>query len=279
MENILLTGSKGFVGSYTVKKLIKKDIKFIEFDKDITVFDNFNEYKNYGISRVLHIAGKTVVPESWEVPAKYYYNNTYGTLNILEFCRERKIPLTYVSAYIYGIPDKIPITEKTKPNPNNPYAHSKHMAEQLCEFYSSVFDMTVTITRLFNVYGKGQSENFIIPFIVNQVLHTDIIAVKDLKPKRDYVYIDDVVNALISTFTYNKKFSVFNVASGKTHSVKEIIDISQNIAGTNKEIRCENVVRKNEIDNIEVDISHTIKELDWYPTTNIKQGLSEMLNK
>ena len=277
MDSVLLTGSKGFIGSHVAKKMTERKIKYIELNEDITVSDNLKVLCNYKINRILHIAGKTVVPESWEKPTKYYHHNTFGTLNILEFCRERMIPLTFVSTYVYGNPLEIPITEKTKPNPNNPYAHSKYLAEQLCEFYSNVFDVTVTIIRPFNVYGKGQSNKFLIPFIVEQVLHEDTIRVNDLFPKRDYIYVDDVIEALLSTISYQKKFNVFNVASGKTHSVREIIEITQNMAGTRKNVFCENHIRKNEINNIEVDISSTASELNWYPTTSIDHGILEIL--
>jgi nucleoside-diphosphate-sugar epimerase len=277
MENILLTGSKGFIGNHITKKLVEKDIKFIEFNEDINIAENFEAYKNCEISRVLHIAGKTVVSESWKEPAKYYLNNTYGTMNVLEFCRKKNIPLTYVSAYIYGIPDKIPITEETKPIPNNPYAHSKYLAEQLCEFYYDSYGVNVTIIRPFNVYGKGQSKDFLIPMVIEQVLNKDFITIKDLIPKRDYIYVEDLAEALISTFSYSEKFSVFNVASGKSYSVKEIIDIIQNIAGTNKDVISENIIRKNEINNIEVDITKAVDKLGWCPYTSIEQGISEIL--
>ena len=275
--SILVTGSKGFIGKHLLEKLSRLEIIYKEFDGDIKKTESFGHFNNESISRVIHLAGISIVTESWEDPVTYYHNNTFGTLNVLEFCKEKKIPLIFISSYVYGIPDEMLITEETPPKPNNPYAHSKYMAEQMCEFYSASYDIPITVLRPFNVYGKGQSENFVIPHIINQVLNEDKIIIKDLNPKRDYIYVDDVADAIITTLKCEKKYSVYNVASGISHSVKELIEIIQDLARTEKPIISENNTRKNEINNIEVDISKTMKELNWHPSTSIKNGLAEML--
>ncbi|MFY4804662.1 NAD-dependent epimerase/dehydratase family protein, partial [Aliarcobacter butzleri] len=84
-------------------------------------------------------------------------------------------PLTFVSTYLYGVPEKLPISENDEIKSNNPYAHSKYLAEELCRFYSDYYNVKVTIARPFNVFGKNQKDIFLIPLIIKQVLYADVI--------------------------------------------------------------------------------------------------------
>ena len=96
---------------------------------------------------------------------------------------------------MYGIPKKLPVSEDDDILPNNPYAHSKYLAEQLCEFYAKEFKLKITIIRPFNVYGIGQKEEFLMPLIIKQVLNDETIKVQNINPKRDYIYLDNLINA------------------------------------------------------------------------------------
>src|SRR6202011_2766469 len=106
---------------------------------------------------------------------------------------------TLVSSYMYGHPERLPIPEDHPLRASNPYSHSKLLAEQITRFYQESFGVPVTIVRPFNLYGPGQSEDFLIPTLIRQALAQDsnAIVVADLTPKRDYIYIDDVVDLLV----------------------------------------------------------------------------------
>lgn len=280
MSNILVTGASGFIGSALVKKLKSDGKNIIEFTSkngDISEYDFTQKYKNKNINHIFHLAAKTFVPDSWENPKNFYKTSLMGTENILEFCRNKNIPLTFISSYLYGEPETLPITENSTVKPNNPYAHSKYLTEQLCKFYSEYYDIKITIARPFNIYGIKQNNIFLIPHIINQVLNHDEIKVQNLEPKRDYLYLEDLIDGLIKTIDSKKQFSIYNFGSGYSLSVQEIIDTIQSVANTNKKILSEHNERKNEIMDVAADISKAKTDLNWTPTTNFKDGIAKIL--
>ena len=282
MRSILVTGASGFIGSALVARLESMDYKVTQFcstDGEIADVNFIKKYEDSNFFHVFHLASKTFVPDSWENPYDFYKTSILGTVNILDLCRIKKIPLTYVSAYLYGIPEELPIKEDHRIKPNNPYAHSKFLAEDLCKFYSEFHDVKVSIARPFNVYGKGQKKTFLIPLIINQVLNEDNIKVRDLKPKRDYIYLDDLVSGLICTLRSKEQFSIFNFGSGKGLSVSDIIEIIQNIAGTNKEIISEKKERIHEIMSVIADVKKSKEYLNWIPTYSFEEGVREILKQ
>lgn len=245
--------------------------------QDVTVAENFRCFKNQDIDHVFHLAAKTFVPDSWRDPQSFYQTNVSGTVNVLDFCREKSVPLTYVSTYLYGQPEKLPISENHPIKPSNPYAHSKHLSEQLCQFYAKEFCVKTIIIRPFNVYGIGQSERYLIPYVIQQVLHNVSIKVENLSPRRDYLYLDDVVDFLVLSMMSPKWFSVYNLGSGYSLSVQEVICAVQKILGTNKKIVSEDKVRKNEISDVVADISNAKNDIGWSPRYSFSQGIQKIV--
>ncbi|KJU82053.1 nucleoside-diphosphate-sugar epimerase [Candidatus Magnetobacterium bavaricum] len=213
-KKVLVTGSTGFVGRALKNRLENIGYIVIGLNRDITIPDTFKELKDQNIYYVFHLAAKTVVTDSWESPFSFYNTNIIGTANVLDYCRHEDIDLTFISAYIYGIHAEPVISEDCTIRPNNPYAHSKYLAEQLCEFYAKEFNVRINIVRPFNVYGIGQSCNFIIPYIIKQAINNKYIRVKDLSPKRDYVYLEDFIDACILCMDVSRGYSVYNIGSG-----------------------------------------------------------------
>jgi nucleoside-diphosphate-sugar epimerase len=201
-DAILVTGATGFVGTHLVAALRREGRSVLTHssaDGDIArcalPFDD--------AAHVVHLAGRSFVPDSWESPRAFYDVNVVGTVNVLEFCRRRKVPLTYVSSYVYGIPRGLPIGEDHPVQASNPYSHSKILAEESVRYFVSQFGVQASIVRPFNVYGPHQDERFIIPTLVRQALDPDIerITVRDLRPKRDFIHVRDLVSLLIATLT------------------------------------------------------------------------------
>ena len=125
-----------------------------------------------------------------------YKENFISTLNLLEHSRQKGIKkFVYLSSYVYGKPTYLPINEDHPLNINNPYGRSKLLCESLCKSYAEDFGMNIIIVRPFNVYGWGQDSRFLLPTIINQAMdiHSDKIMLHDLKPKRDFLYIKDLV--------------------------------------------------------------------------------------
>ena len=277
MDKILVTGATGFIGRALVSRLKYSGFDVIEmntFSGDIANPETFNNLVKKDITHVFHLAGKTFVPDSWAEPINFARVNVLGAINVLEFCRRMQSSLTYVSAYVYGLPKNLPIDETCSIRPSNPYALTKYLAEEICEFYAKTYDLSVTIIRPFNVYGIGQAKTFLIPLIIDQVLGSECeIVVNDLLPKRDYVYLDDLVTALVATKHKASGYNIYNIGSGVSVSVRDVVDIIQDIAHTNKRIVCDDFIRQNEIMDVVAEITRAKYDLGWRPETSFRAGI------
>jgi nucleoside-diphosphate-sugar epimerase len=192
---------------------------------------------------------------------------------------------------VYGVPQRLPIGEDDPVAPNNPYAESKVAAERLCAAHAADTGLPVTIVRPFNVFGPGQRREFLIPTILAQLrgagAHDRVIRVKDLAPRRDYVFLDDVVTALIATTGAPSAgapsagapagYRVFNIGSGVSHSVRDVIDAVQAAAGTQLPVVSEDAPRANEIPDVRADIARARALLGWSPRTSLAEGIRRLI--
>ncbi len=278
MTKILVTGAPGFIGRALCRSLRLHRHEVVELSRRDGDISEPVTLSHIGpVHHVFHLAGRTFVPDSWKDPLGFHKVNMLGTCNVLEYCRLYSARLTFVSAYLYGLPDRFPVWEQCAPRPNNPYALSKYLAEQVCEFYAAHHRIDVTVIRPFNIFGPGQKAHFLIPHIVNQVRARQTIHVKDLAPRRDYIYLDDLVGALTSTLDRLSGFNVLNIGSGSSLSVRELITIIQSVAGTELPVVSEGVVRPNEIDDVYADIGKARAQLGWTPNLTFRQGVEKMM--
>lgn len=280
MAKILVTGASGFIGTHLVPKLRADRHDVIEVNSaagDVSEKATWSSLQCAEV--VVHLAGKTFVPDSWKDPAGFLKTNLYGTVGALDYCRQYRARLVFLSSYLYGNPEKLPIPESAPLKANNPYAFSKKLAEEACEFYANHFGIKTTILRPFNVYGPGQAESFLIPSIIHQVTADGIIRVKDLEPRRDYIYIDDLVDAITKTVDLDPPFNILNVGTGVSYSVAEIIDLIQKIKGTTGVVQSVGERRPEEVMDTKADITKISEVLKWTPKWSLRSGLEKILRE
>ena len=279
MRKVLVTGAGGFIGKPLVRSLRTLGHQVLEHTRavgDICETPTLLQYGSERVEHVFHLAGKTYVPDAWLDPLEFQRVNVIGTLNVLEFCRRQGCSLTFISAYLYGVPDALPIKETAKVAPNNPYALSKYLAEEACRFYAEHFGMRIAIVRPFNIYGPGQKGHFLIPEILAQVKSGRSITLKDLAPRRDYLYLDDLIDALVRTLDPKPGCQIYNIGYGSSLSVAEIVEAIQAVAGTALQVINESIPRKNEIPDVYADFSRARNELHWQPQCSFEEGIKKI---
>ena len=142
-----------------------------------------------------------------------------------------------------------------------------------------MFTLDITILRPFNVYGPDQEKHFLIPEIVEQIKKSKKIIVNSFQPKRDFVYIEDLVNALTISSKKLKGFQIYNIGSGVSVSVKEIIELLDDLVEEPLEYEERGLERKGEMMDVVADISAANKSLSWNPEISLKEGLKQILLK
>jgi len=199
---------------------------------------------------------------------------------MLEYCRKKDIErFVFISSYVYGKPEYLPIDEKHNLQAYNPYTQSKIVGEELCKSYNRDFGLKIDIIRPFNLYGKGHNDKFLIPYIVNQGFNKDkSIYLQNLKPKRDYLYIDDFTDFLLKIIEKeNSGLRIINAGSGVSYSVAEVIEFVFKIMSIDKKIVEKGTKRKGEILETVADISKAKRLLGWKPKHDLETGLELMI--
>lgn len=277
---IAVTGSSGFIGSYLLKKLNKLNYSVVKLDRtngfDVSDWNIVKELPEFDVC--IHLAAKSFVPDSYKKARLFYDLNITSTLNMLEISKKYNAKMIFTSSYVYGKPQYLPIDEKHKLNGFNPYAHSKIIGEQLCEKYSIFFGLPIIIFRPFNIYGYGQAKNFLIPEVIEKSLKGKPFELLDSSPKRDMIYIDDLVDAFILAVESNIKNEIFNIGSGVSYSVAQIVQMVFNCISNKIKMTYKNEARPNEVDNVIADISKAKKLLGWEPKTPLKEGIRKTVN-
>ncbi len=280
-QRIMVTGAQGFIGTHLIKALRRDEsLKIIPVDHklghELLSKESLDSLPNADV--IIHLAAKMSVTSAWDDPYPVYNMNINATLNMLEFARKRGVQkFIYPSSYVYGAPQYLPVDEKHPVAANNPYTRSKLLGEYLCRSYSQDFNIPTVILRIFNVYGPGLSGIFLIPTIISQ-LRTHRIVLKDSAPKRDYIYISDVVAAFLKAVDLPvSPFEVFNIGYGVSYTVSEVVNLILKLSA----VRCDAAYtaeqRRNEIPDIVASIAKAKQLLNWEPKVSLEDGLIKML--
>ena len=251
-KNSIITGGAGFVGSNLVDRLVsighkvivldnfvsgkksnlshhsKKNVKIIKIDISDKNLDKYFKKADY----VFHLAALAQIIPSFKDPNKYFKNNVIGTLNVLKSAKKVKIKkLIYAaSSSCYGAPKKFPTSEKDKIDLKHPYAATKFIGEELVMRYASKFKMPNISFRFFNVYGprlnvSGQYSAVIGNFLSQTKTRKPLTVVGDGKQTRDFIHVDDLINAFIQVIKSKSVNKIYNLGSGKRTSINTIAKI------------------------------------------------------
>ena len=274
-----VSGSEGFVGKQVCKLLENQgyEVKHIDISNGIDMCDSNIIESIEKFDCFIHLANLVYVPASYENPATFYRVNYLTTLNALELCRKYKARLVYISSYIYGPPQYLPVDEKHPICPFNPYAQTKVICEKMCEGYNRDFGVKISVIRPFNIYGIGQKGKLLIPEIIGQLKEGKVvIQLKDSTPRRDYVNVKDVANGIITCALCNEDYGVFNVCSGESISVKDITDIINKYLKNKVLFIFSSSDRPNEVDETRGSCEK-LKSLGWTPTISFEEGIKEIV--
>ena len=253
---VLVTGGAGFIGSNLVDKLIDDGHEVIVFDDlstgkeenvnskaklfkfDISKEEFFEipimEDIMTGVDVVFHMACLARVQPSIEEPLLYHDKNVNGLVNMLEACRKYSVKrfVFSSSSSVYGDAEEVPTSENCKLNPMSPYAIHKLIGEQYCKLYSELYNIETVSLRYFNVYGDRQPTEgaycLVMGIFAGQMLKGAPMTIRgDGEQRRDFTYVDDVVDANIKCMDYPLELNgdVFNIGNGDNLSVSDIADL------------------------------------------------------
>lgn len=304
-KNVLITGGAGFIGANLIRKLhtCKSIEKIFVIDdlskgtyKNIPNYVNFitGDVRNYDLAlsatkladTVFHFAAESGVPSSIENPIKSVSVNVDGTLNFLEASRingVKKFIFSSSGGTILGDQEP-PVTEKSHFNPISPYGAGKASAEHLINSYNKSFGLNTTIFRFSNVYGPyslHKTGNFVPEFLNCFVNGNTFKIYGDGTQTRDFVYVDDLVNALYKGMTMNESNGeTFQVAYGKELTINGAVNIMNTILNIefNKQVNIEYLPkRKGDVERNYAKINKIQDYLGWVPMYNFQLGFLRMI--
>jgi len=276
--DVIVSGGSGLVGKNLITLLQSRGYRVFNVDiadgYDITKKSDMDSLPS--AKHFVHLAAKIHIPAAQKNPYPFYDVNINGTHNALEYCKKHGSHMIYVSSYLYGEPQYLPIDEQHPVSILNPYAGSKYLAEELCKQYQRFFHVPVHILRPFNIYGEGQVVEFLIPSIINQIPN-ERVAVHTLKHRRDFVHAKDVGRAIEKCLSIESTFDIFNIGSGISHSVEDVLQIVQKYSQKHFEVYVSQSDRINEIVDCQANIQKATHILSWHPTVSLEEGIKSML--
>ena len=235
---------------------------------------------------VYHLAARVSVPESILYPREYNAVNVGGTVSLMEAMRDvgvRRVVFASSGA-IYGTQDIQPLTEGQTPHPNSPYAVSKLAAEYYIRTIGGLWGIETVSLRIFNAYGPGQhlpaSNPPVVPYFLRQAVRNGTLVINgDGKQTRDYVYVDDVISAMVAAATApNLNGLVINIGSGKETSIRALAHLVLKVTGSQTNI-VYSAQASGGVSRLCADLSLAAQKLNYKPSISLEEGLRLSLQR
>lgn len=301
MEKVLIFGASGFVGSYLSKEFLDHNYEVYGSDKNVAemlpkevkfkISDLLNAIQTEKlISKInpdiiVNLAAISSVSASWNIPQATVDINVIGALNIMEAARkiEKKPKIMFIGSSEEYIASSLPMNESTPLNASNPYGISKITQEQFAKLYREQYDLKIYCVRPFNHTGVGQKDSFVLPNWCKQVAEIEksgkpgVLKVGNLRVKRDFSHVKDIVRAYRMIVESDKCDFIYNVGSGISHSLENILQFIVGLSSQKIEIEVDpGRIRPTDQPIICCDYNLIKTELGWEPEYTVFDALKEL---
>lgn len=303
MLSYLVTGGAGFIGAAVAQKLLDEGSNVIVIDnlstgfyekipdKCIKIIGNTYDDEvirlldSYQLDGIFHIAGQSGGVTSYKDPVYDMRANVESTIKLLQHCRDHKCNkfIFASSMSVYGDKNPCPVAEDGEKNPTTFYAIGKLASEHYMQLYASQFGINCVALRLNNVYGPGQNmdnllQGMVSIFLAQAVRNRHIHVMGDKERFRDFVYIDDVVDAFICSMRSGiNGFEAYNVSTGTATTVEHLIGKIKKLLPFDVMVNYEGTTPGDQF-GIYCDSSKLQKSLEWKPRTGLDEGLEQMVS-
>jgi UDP-glucose 4-epimerase len=301
--NFLITGAAGFLGSHLANFLVREGHQVRGID-DLSAGDpevvspsvlftrgDVNDRPKLwtllqDVDCVYHLAARVSVPESILYPREYNAANVGGTVSLMEAMRDVGVRrVVFISSgAVYGDQGAQPLKESAFPNPRSPYAVSKLAAEYYVRTIGDLWGIETVLLRVFNAYGPGQrlppAHAPVIPYYLRQALRGGTLVVHgDGSQTRDYVYVDDVVSAMISAATApGINHQIVNIGSGVETNIRDLIRMIMDVTGVKVDAMT-NARTDPGVSRMCADLNLARERLGYQPHISLEQGLRLILER
>ena len=311
MSTILVTGGAGFIGSHLCERLLSDGVKVICLDNFDSFYDPDIKIKNAeGMTKkfqdlfelvtgdirnpdhlkgifqknrvdfVIHLAARAGVRPSIADPLLYQNVNIRGTIVLLEACKAYKIKnfIFASSSSVYGENQRVPFTEEDlNIQPVSPYGATKRAGELLCYSYHHLYGMNIACLRIFTAYGPRQRPEMAIHKFTRLIDQGEKIPIYgDGSSRRDYTYIDDLIEGILGVIRYHKGFEIYNLGESQTTSLIELIKLIEGAFGKKADIEMLEL-QPGDVSVTYADITKAKRMLKYRPKVKMEEGIKRFV--
>ena len=290
----LITGISGFLAAYISQKFSDHNFKIIGIHHSLVKPQNRAErcyrihlphkdiYKVIEMEKpdvVVHAAGTASVPFSMEHPYTDFSVSVPATAILLDALRRHAPTADFFflsSAAVYGNPQKLPVTEEATTAPISPYGYHKLMGEELCREYRKIYGLNTIVLRIFSAYGPGLHKQVIYDTVKKFMQQKEVHLYGTGRESRDFIHGQDVANAIYSLSQQSEAELIYNLASGREVTIKELAETVKELMNSDKKITFSGEHEPGKPNNWAADISR-IKQAGFSPSISLENGIDSLI--